>query len=318
MGKIDSETKEYVKRPEVFVDLFNHLIYDGKEVIDPNRLQELDTASTFIPFDENGKAFPVQRYRDVLKSAVIMKDDNVAYNLILGVENQTTIHYAMPVRNMGYDAFNYASQVKSISKHSKFKNANMEFLKRLKKDDKIIPVITLVVYFGQKPWDGPMSIYEMFTTNEKEILKFVPNYKMNLISPVSMEREEIDKFKSNFKELAAFIRCGKDKKAMQELVKQEAYKHLDPVVANIANDVTNAGLKIEVNQEGEVDMCLAIDGMRADWLAEGKAEGKTEGLMEATVTFAKNMLSKGKFTNEEVAEYSGLPLSKVKELAEEK
>lgn len=38
MGRIDSETKDYVKRPEVFVDLFNHLIYDGKEVIDPNRL----------------------------------------------------------------------------------------------------------------------------------------------------------------------------------------------------------------------------------------------------------------------------------------
>ena len=314
MGKIDSETKDYVKRPEVFVDLFNHLIYDGNEVIDPNRLQELDTTSTFIPFDENGKAFPVQRYRDVLKSTVIMKDDNVAYSLILGIENQTTIHYAMPVRNMGYDAFHYASQVNSISKHSKSKNNNVEFLSSLKKDDKIIPVITLVVYFGQKPWDGPMSIYEMFTTNEKEILKFVPNYKMNLISPISMEREEIDKFKSNFKELAAFIRCGKDKKAMQELVKQEAFKHLDPVVANIANDVTNAGLKIEVNQEGEVDMCLAIEGMRA----EGKAEGKIEGLKEAALTFAKNMLSKGKFTHEEIAEYSGLPLSKAKELAEEK
>ena len=29
MGRIEAETKEYVKRPEVFSDLFNHLLYDG-------------------------------------------------------------------------------------------------------------------------------------------------------------------------------------------------------------------------------------------------------------------------------------------------
>ena len=109
MGKIDDETREYVKRPEVFADLFNHLIYDGKSVIKPDELTELDTTASFIPFDKNGKAFPVQKYRDVLKQAVIMEDGNAAYTLIFGIENQTDIHYAMPVRNMGYDAYNYAS-----------------------------------------------------------------------------------------------------------------------------------------------------------------------------------------------------------------
>ena len=38
MGRIDAETKEYVKRPEVFADLFNHLLYDGKPVIEPGKL----------------------------------------------------------------------------------------------------------------------------------------------------------------------------------------------------------------------------------------------------------------------------------------
>lgn len=44
-----------------------------------------------------------QKYRDVLKRAVIMQNKETTY-LLLGIENQTDIHYAMPVRNMIYDS----------------------------------------------------------------------------------------------------------------------------------------------------------------------------------------------------------------------
>ena len=68
-----------------------------------------------MPFgsqDEEGKQpeEAVQKYRDVLKSAIIKQDDEAAY-ILLGIENQTDIHYAMPVRNMIYDALQYGKQV---------------------------------------------------------------------------------------------------------------------------------------------------------------------------------------------------------------
>ena len=280
MGKIDSETKEYVKRPEVFADLFNHLIYGGENIIKPGNLSELDTTATFIPFDENGKAFPVQKYRDVLKQAVVMEDNDAAYALILGVENQTDIHYAMPVRNMGYDAYNYAAQVSLIARKNKKEagendDSSVDFLSGLKKDDKIIPVVTLVVYLGQKPWDGPKSVHEMLNIKNSDILKFVPDYKMNLIEPISMKKTEIDKFNSDFRELAAFIHCGKNKDAMEELVQNDdRFRHLDPLVANIVNDVTKSGLTIQPNEKGEVDMCVAIAGIKEEGRAEGRAEGE--------------------------------------------
>lgn len=282
MGRIDSETKDYVKRPEVFADLFNHLIYDGEMVIQPDNLSELDSTATFIPFDEKGRAFPVQKYRDVLKHAVVMEDDDAAYALILGVENQTDIHYAMPVRNMGYDAYNYAAQVALIARRNKKEagsdDTDVDFLSGLTADDKITPVITLVVYFGQKPWDGPRSIHEMLTTQKPGILKFVPDYRINLIDPISMDKSEIDKFTSNFRELATFIKCGRDKQAMRELVQNnERFRHLDPLVANIVNDVTKSGLNIKPNEKGEVDMCIAIAEMQEDSKAEGRVEGLVEG-----------------------------------------
>ena len=109
MGKKDSSTKKLMQNNEVFADAFNFLVYDGKKVIKPNDLQPLDTTSLVTPF--NGKdSKAIQKYRDVLKKLVIKKTPKVAY-VVLGIENQSDIHMAMPVRNMLYDAIQYANQV---------------------------------------------------------------------------------------------------------------------------------------------------------------------------------------------------------------
>ena len=55
---------------------------------------------------------------------------------------------------------------------------------------------------------------------------------------------------------------------------------------------------------------------KAEGFAEGKAEGKEEGKVEEALDTAKRMLSKGKLSVEEIAEYSDLPIDKVKELAD--
>lgn len=50
--------------------------------------------------------------------------------------------------------------------------------------------------------------------------------------------------------------------------------------ANLINAVTNS--KLTYPEEGdEIDMCKAIDDMRADAKAEGRAEGKTESLVSS-------------------------------------
>ena len=89
MGLADTVTKAYMKENTVFADAFNYLIYGGKAVVDPAQLQELDTTEIALPFgaqDENGNqtADAVQKYRDVLKSAVIKQDDEAAY-ILLGI-----------------------------------------------------------------------------------------------------------------------------------------------------------------------------------------------------------------------------------------
>ena len=91
MGKVDTATKAYMRKNNIFADAFNYLIYDGKPVVNPEQLRELDTTEIALPFgpQENGQSNDlVQKYRDILKSAVVMQEDEAAY-ILLGIENQT-------------------------------------------------------------------------------------------------------------------------------------------------------------------------------------------------------------------------------------
>ena len=108
MGKKDTVTKDYMKDNYVFADAFNYLLYGGKQVIDPQKLRPLDT-TTGTSYGEGRTQVPVQKFRDVSKYLTVMEDDSAAY-LLLGIENQSAVNYAMPVRNMVYDALQYAAQ----------------------------------------------------------------------------------------------------------------------------------------------------------------------------------------------------------------
>ena len=101
--KADTATKAYTGQNDIFADAFNFYLYGGRQVLHPEQLNELDSTELSYPFGADGRGEPVQKYRDVLKSAVFMENGKAAY-LLLGIENQTSVHYAAPVKNLLYDA----------------------------------------------------------------------------------------------------------------------------------------------------------------------------------------------------------------------
>lgn len=68
------------------------------------------------------------------------------------------------------------------------------------------------------------------------------------------------------------------------------------------------------SKEGIAIMCKAMEDMRNESLKEGMEEGRKEGIKEATKAMALRMLVAGKYTSEEIADISGLPLEEVKKL----
>ena len=45
---------------ETFADAFNFLLYDGKQIVKPEKLKPLDATSIALPFGDEGKVVPIQ------------------------------------------------------------------------------------------------------------------------------------------------------------------------------------------------------------------------------------------------------------------
>lgn len=209
MGKADGVTKSYMRENAIFADAFNFYVHNGKQVIDPGQLQSLDTAEIGTPFGSKEGQEVVQKYRDILKRVSIKRDENMTY-VLLGIEDQTRVHYAMPVRNIIYDALQYGKQVEEIARrHARQKDhpghSQEEYLSGFYKDDRIIPVITLVIFFGAKKWDGPLSLHEMMGEQPSEIMELVQDYRIHLIQPATLTDEDLEKFQTSLREVMSFI-----------------------------------------------------------------------------------------------------------------
>ena len=278
----DAATKQYMSHKDVVADAFNFYLYGGEQRILPERLRKMDAtelASLYGKKEIGSES--VQKIRDELILWEMMRDEDAVY-VILGIENQTHIDYAMPVRDMLYDALQYARQVEESKRsYRQKKNAKMnsaEFLSGFRKEDKLMPVITLVVYFGEESWDGPQSIREMLNTKDEVILSYVQDYKLNLIVPATIRDEEFDKFHTDLGAILQFIKH----QSQEDNTWMQGYKRFEQVereAVDVINKLTGTKIKYEENEE-VVNMCRAWDVPMKKAKEEGLREGHIAGLKE--------------------------------------
>ena len=278
MGTVDIVTKEYMRENAIFADVFNYLIYGGKKVIDPAGLTEVDTATSAV-----GKKDALQKYRDVLKAAVIKQDEKMSY-VLLGVENQTDVHYAMPVRNAIY-ALQYGKQVSDIAAGHRRSQKDYsgktggEYLSGFLKEDHIKPVITLVIHFWAEEWDGPLSLHEMMPIRDMEILSYVENYRIHLIDPAKLTEEELNKFSTSMREVMGYIKYSNNKEKLLDFLRTDTHKSIEMNAARVIKTITKTPIKISEEKEG-IEMCQAIEELIAESEARGEVRGKAEGMIE--------------------------------------
>ena len=325
MGNADVVTKEYMRDNTVFADAVNYLLYQGEAVIDPKKLQERDATELAVLFEpdqkegEKGKNLETrQKFRDVLKRTVIMT------YLIFGIENQTDIHYAMPVRNMIYDALQYGKQVsETTARHKKEKDweNTQEYLSGFRKTDKLLPVITLVLYFGTTPWDGPESLHEMLTIPDPRLVPYIQDYKIHLIDPARLTEKDLEKFQSSLREVLGCIKYSSDKEKYATYITSNIRMPLDSAANRVIRTVTNIP-QTENKKEQEDDnmeICKAWKDMMDEMSEKGKSEGITigrnEGKSEESERIVSNML-KNDFQPEEIARVTGIDLKEVEEIEE--
>ena len=303
MGKKDIAEKLYTENNRVFADIVNYMVYDGAEVVHPADLMELGSEELMLKGGDKQ-----QRYRDVMKKVVIRQDKDAIYMLV-SLENQSEVHYAMPVRNMLNDSMRYMRQVEQI-RRERFQQGrkkdgpqehiamdgqtHAEFLSGMTEQDKLLPIITIVILFQDQTWNGPKSIHEMLNTTDPAVLKYVQDYKIHVIAPADMTEDELRKFQSSMREVMNFIKYSKDKRKLAQIMQadEERFKHMEREAVQLLNLVT--GAEMEMDEEEEVvNMCKAIQDMREEERELGKQESKRQ--------IMQSMLSHG-YTLDEVME----------------
>ena len=267
MTKKDHLTKAYIGNNEIFADVVNYAVYDGVQVITPEVLEDGNTVATSYIYKGDDFKLTFERTRDVRKIARKNSGDKTCY-MVFGAENQSQLHYAMPVKAMTYDVLEYICQIENRKKTfkaiSEAKKAgeepleaspdNEEFLSSWKADDELVPVVTIVINFGEKKWDAPVTLHEMFDKTKRKfqrnrvIREMIPDYKFILIDPHQMSEDDFERMNTNLGNVLRVINYANDK---DKLIKfAESGAEFNQLETQLINKFT--GVDIDIPEEIEI------------------------------------------------------------------
>ncbi|MCD8069277.1 MAG: Rpn family recombination-promoting nuclease/putative transposase [Lachnospiraceae bacterium] len=288
MGQPDYSTKDYISDADIFADAVNYYLYGGEQVIDPEALEPVDSALLLNVFNESWADMEnhprskrrqrnskfIHRLRDAVRMASVMKNDQCTY-VIMGIEAQTNVHYAMAVRSIVYDGLQYAQQVEVLRSKHRAKGdlgKSDEFLSGMRKEDRLLPVITICLYFGTEPWQGALNLMELFDRPDERLLPYIQDYKVLLIEPARMNDDDFAKFSTNLGQVLKFMKVAQDKKKLAELVNSDdAFKSMDRKAAQVLRDCAKVKINIEPGQE-VVNVCKGWN----DAIEDAKEEARKE------------------------------------------
>ena len=238
-AKADIVLKNFWKDNAHFADLFNAVLFDGEQKLHPEDLREADVdLSSVLKF--NGHIETIQWLRHMIE-----------------------------------DALSYLKEYNEIAKKNldeKTTNTKDEFLSRFKKTDRLHPVITLFIYYGEKEWDGATSLKEILELPDY-LENLVPDYKMNLLQ---LRNSENLKFKNKDVQTifdVSRLIYGKNYGKITSIYKdQNLTNELGIVIGAITGSQELINYAASEKEGGQFNMCTALDEL----IESGKEKLLTE------------------------------------------
>ena len=286
MGQKNNALCSCLSDPVIFADFINGSIHNGEKVVSPGQLSDRETVT--CQKERTGhlptrKPQYVERRRDVLKA--VFHDD--CY-IVIGIEAQDRVDYAMPVRCMEYEVTEYKRQLKELKNNRKEKLSGEEFFSGMAKDEKLNPVTTIVFYHGENPYDGCTDLHDMLDLNKENktyqrftyqrftYQRLVADYHVNLIQASALDET---RFETGMRELVGFLKRQEDKTKLMGYSQEneERIREMDEETFDTVSILLHLPKKISrlrKSTEGDgTDMCRAI----REWAADERNAGMMEG-----------------------------------------
>ena len=259
MKEKDITEKKLLSYNDVFADVINGTIFEGKEVV---KSEELTDANPVTQFKDD-KNTHREQIRDVAK---LWEKKGVIFSFI-GIENQTSLDRDMILRVISYDGATYKNQIGN---------------------EHIYPVFTIVIYWGKNEWKAPTTLKERIEC-PTEIIDVVSDYKFKLIDMARLSDEEIDKFRDDFKFIAGILSKKRNYRPHNLDIKhpEEVLDLLDAVLHDDRFKKIKSEI-VRIKKEGrDVDMCEFLDELEKRGMEKGIEQGMEKGEEQATFRIAK-------------------------------
>lgn len=294
MAQKDLSEKTLESYNDVFADIINGLLFDGKSILNETDLEDASPISQY-----KMAAGLRQQERDVAK---IWKNGALRICLF-GIENQTKMDKWMPVRVMSYDAANYKKQLSNKNNRKK-----------------LYPTVTLVLSFGEERWKN-RNLRDCLEI-PKDLKDYVSDYGIKVFEIPWLSPEQVGLFKSDFKIVADYFvqrRIRKD-----YIPSKDTITHVEEIMnlmAALTGDKMYENFLLEnyeKNQKGGKNM----DTFLRDYykrgvdsgISQGLSQGISQGLSQGAHQTAKKLLAMNVISQEQIAEATGLSLQEVLEI----
>ena len=242
----DSACRTFFSNDIHFASFSNAVLFDGKQLIHPERLVRFENDTSFI-INDTKSVEDKKRRRDI----VVKTDVNGIYCLF-GIEHQSTIDVEMVIRCGIYEM--------------------LEYLKQLK-NKRLVPQVMIVFYTGDKKWNAPVKLSDYLDV-PKELKAYVNEWIF-----IFIDVKEIDTSKIKDAQTRYFI------EAIQNMYKGNYDKLHRRIKMNRNNFIYAAiitgslDLIKDLPEGDEIDMCEGMERMAEGFRSEGKLEEKRNTLL---------------------------------------
>lgn len=262
MGQKDIVEKNLEDFNDVFADIVNVLVFQGKRAVKPRELRQTKVRSQY-------KAADNQLHEEERDNAKYWSKGRI-HIALFGLENQTESDPDMPFRVIGYDGAAYRSQLMD-------KNSKERF-----------PVLSIVLYFGESHWKGPKTICEMIQIPDG-LQKHVNDYRIHVFEIAYLEEQQIKLFTSDFRIVADYFVQRRKNKAYTPSKKK--IKHIDAILkffSVMTGDQRFSDIREAMEKGGGQSMCEILDQIENRGIKKGIQIGKDSMRAENDALRAEN------------------------------
>ncbi len=244
MGNKDKTEKMFVACKDVFAEVINILVYQGEKILKEQDLLQGPTESIYGEGDKLSSQFQDCSMYDVCGGS-----PRALYTL----ENQSSVDARMPLRCAGYEGAAYRRQYSPAGSRG------------------IYPVISVVLNWGEKPWDAARSVKELLDYPVPESAEdYLDRNRIHVFDMRFLSRAVRERFEGDARVVLDYL---SDRESMnsrrQKLRNPEEVMRMLHALSGDERYLE----KIEFMKEGGKDVCDLLDSMVNKGLQQGMQQG---------------------------------------------